>query len=77
MSKIIIHNQLENDENDEAAMRLVSKVMQMGQISNFDTQYCYLTIYKTNIGDVAVSCRANKTGTSTFHVYVYGQFEKQ
>lgn len=70
MSKIIIRNQLENDENDEMAMRLVSNVMAKGKVSNFGKQYCYATVYETGKGSVVVYCRANKTGTSTFYVYV-------
>ena len=67
MSKIIIHNHLDNDENDQAAMRLVQQVMAMGKISG--EQYCYHTVFSTSVGDVEVSCQMNKNGTFTFHVY--------
>ena len=72
MSKIIIHNQLENDENDEMAMRLVSKVMAKGKINTTAgvNHYRHVSIFDTWQGEVVVYCRANKTGTSTFYVYV-------
>ena len=78
MSKIIIHNQLEGDDTDLFALTLVRKVVEMGKESETAgvKHYCHATLYQTNKGDVAVTCRANKRGTVTFHVYMYGHFER-
>lgn len=78
MSKIIIHNQLEGDDTDSFAVMLVKKVIDMGKISEAAgvKQYCFATIYESNQGEIAVTCQANKRGTSTFHVYMYGKFER-
>ena len=71
MSKIIIHNQLEGDDTDLFALTLVRKVVEMGKESETAgvKHYCHATLYQTNRGEVAVTCRANKRGTVTFHVF--------
>lgn len=44
MGKIIIHNR--TDLKDQEVLPLISKVIQMGRISNDGKQYCYLTTFK-------------------------------
>lgn len=44
MGKIIIHNR--TDLKDQHIFPLISKVIEMGRISNDGKQYCYLTSFK-------------------------------
>lgn len=47
MSKIIIQNNA--NISDELALRYISKIIEIGRISNNATQYCYHTSFESGI----------------------------
>ena len=67
MSKLIIHNEL---GDDSLALDLVARVVAGGKVSktSYGEQYCFLSVFQTNLRKVQVYCAMNKSGTSTFWV---------
>lgn len=65
--KIIIQN--DTDYSPQDALKFVTKVMNMGMISNgtYGLQYCFLTTYGKN-PTTYVSCDKRKSGTYKFIV---------
>lgn len=57
MGKIIINNRAEIPDTE--ALDLVKRVINMGRVSNNNTQYCYLSICPTSDGNFAVSTDKN------------------
>lgn len=75
-----IHNRIIINIRDEeidlsTALECVSKVIQMGRISNENTQYCYMTTFVKVRGntqvELAVSTDMTEQGTDVFHIFLY------
>ena len=66
MSKIIIRN--DSDSDDDDALRYVSRVIESGKISGEGMQYCYHTSFHGKEFETHVSCVIRKSGTMTFYV---------
>lgn len=60
MSRLIIENRTDI-LTDYECMGYIKKVINMGRISNDGKQYCYLTVYHTPKGKIAVSTTLNKS----------------
>lgn len=67
MSKLIIHNQI---GDDSLALDLVKSVVAGGKVSKstYGEQYCFLSVFQTNLRKLEVYCTLSKSGTSTFWV---------
>ena len=67
MGKLIIHNEI---GDDSLALDLVSRVVAGGKVSKgtYGDQYCFISIFQTNLRKIEVYCVMHKTGTSTFWV---------
>ena len=67
MGKIIIHNRI---GDDNLALDLVSRVVYGGKVSetSYGKQYCFITVFHTNLRKVQVDCVMHKSGTTTFWV---------
>ena len=58
MEKIIIENR--SKLSIQSALGMVGSVIEMGRVSNNNTQYCYATTFDTSEGGAFVSALKNK-----------------
>lgn len=65
MSKITITY---DGMSDIEALSYVSSVIKQGKISNENTQYCYITKFRTDKGHTVYADKT-KTGTFTFNIF--------
>ena len=57
--------------NFHTALACVSDVIKEGKISNgrYGKQFCHITTFSFNAGEIGVSASKTKTGTHTFKVF--------